>query len=188
MKLNAPKTKEMRVNFSSSSPSYPPIVTNNQTVSIVKHAKLLSVIISNDLKWNLHVNAICKKASKHLYALWLLKIGMPFRTPSQSRFIAHVLDLSLSTHVKRGNNLPVYLNNQIEQIQKRALRIIYPSFTYNHEMLTANVLSLYDLRSIPCEQLFHRMLDPGHKLNSLVPALTNTIYAIIDVLRFQFNL
>ena len=73
MKLNASKTKEMRVNFSFSSPSYPPIVIDNQTVSIVKHAKLLGVIVSNDLKWNLHANAICKKASKRLYALRLLR-------------------------------------------------------------------------------------------------------------------
>ena len=73
MKLNASKTKEMRVNFSSSSLSYPPIVINNQTVNIVTHAKLLGVTISNDLKWNLHVNAVCKKASKRLYALQLLK-------------------------------------------------------------------------------------------------------------------
>ena len=71
MKLNASKTKEMRVNFSSSSLSYPPIVINNQTVNIVTHAKLLGVTISNDLKWNLHENAICKKASKRLYALRL---------------------------------------------------------------------------------------------------------------------
>ena len=67
MKLNASKTKEMRVNFSSSSLSYPPIVINTQTVNIVTHG------ISNDLKWNLHVNAICKKTSKRLYALRLLK-------------------------------------------------------------------------------------------------------------------
>ena len=82
MKLNASKTKEMRVNFSSSSPSYPPIVINNQIVNIVTHAKLLGVTNSNDLKWNLHVNAICKKASKLLYALQLLKKKTPFRTPS----------------------------------------------------------------------------------------------------------
>ena len=69
------------------------------------------------------------------------------------------------------NNLPAYLNNQIEQIQKRALRIIYPSFTYSQRMLTANLQSLYDRRSTLCERLFDRMLDPGHKLNSLVPAL-----------------
>ena len=38
-------------------------------------------------------------------------------------------------------------------------------------MLTANVPPVYDRRSTLCERLFHRMLDPGHKLNLLVPAL-----------------
>jgi hypothetical protein len=75
------------------------------------------------------------------------------------------------SHLAFYNNLPVYLSNQIEQIQKRALRIIYPSFTYSQRMLTANLQSLYDRRSTLCERLFDRMLDPGHKLNSLVPAL-----------------
>ena len=77
MKLNASKAKEMRVNFSSSSPSYPPIVINNQTVNIVTHAKLLGVTISNDLKWSLHVNAVFKKASKRLYVLLLGRNALP---------------------------------------------------------------------------------------------------------------
>jgi hypothetical protein len=46
------------------------------------------------------------------------------------------------------NNLPVYLSKQIEQIQKRALRIIYPSFTYSQAMLT------YDRRSGPLRVTF----------------------------------
>ena len=73
MKLKASKTREMSVNFSFSSPSYPPIVIDNQSANIVKHAKILGVIVSSDLKWILHVNAICKKASKRLYALRLLR-------------------------------------------------------------------------------------------------------------------
>ena len=52
------------------------------------------------------------------------------------------------------NNLPVYLSRQIEQIQKSALRIIYPSFTYSQAMVTANVLSLYDRRSGPLRATF----------------------------------
>ena len=75
MKLNALKTKEMRVNFSFESPSYSPIVINGQSVDVVNQVKLLDVTISNDLKWNLHVDAISKKASKRLYALRLLKIN-----------------------------------------------------------------------------------------------------------------
>ena len=67
-------------------------------------------------------------------------------------------------------NLPVYLSNQIEQIQKRAFRIIYPSLTYSQALLATKVPSLYDRRSTLFERLFHKMLDPDHKLNSLVPA------------------
>ena len=101
VKLNASKTKEMRVNFSFSSPSYPPIVIDNQTVNIVKRAKILGVIVSNDLKWILHVNAICKKASKRLYALRLLRRNALPDT-ILVKVYAHVLDLFLSTHGKCG--------------------------------------------------------------------------------------
>jgi hypothetical protein len=171
MKLNASKTKEMRVNFSSSSPSYPPIVINNQTVSIVTHAKLLGVTISNDLKWNLYVNTVCKKASKRLYALRLLKRNALPDSVLVKVYRACVRPILEYACEVWHYNLPAYLNNQIEQIQNRALRIIYPSFTYHQAMLTANIPSLYDRRSTHCKRFFDRMLDPGHKLNSLVPAL-----------------
>ena len=45
-----------------------PIVLSNNTVECVTTYKLL-VIISNDLKWNEHIDYISKKASKRLYAL-----------------------------------------------------------------------------------------------------------------------
>ena len=67
MKLNSLKTKEMYVCFSSQPVTHQPITINDEAVSIVKHAKLLGVTISNDLKWNLHIDNVCKKASKKLY-------------------------------------------------------------------------------------------------------------------------
>ena len=169
MKLNASKTKEMRVNFSFSSPSYPPIVIDNQTVNIVKHAKLLGVIVSNDLKWILHVNAICKKASKRLYALRLLRRNALSDSVLVKVYCTCVRPILEYACEVWHNNLPVYLSNQVEQIQKRALRVIFPSLTYDQAMLTANLPSLHDRRSTLCNRLFHHMLDPSHKLNSLVP-------------------
>ena len=50
MKLKASKTKRMRGNFSFDPPSYPPIVTDNETVSIVKHAKLLAILCLSKFK------------------------------------------------------------------------------------------------------------------------------------------
>ena len=163
MKLNASKTKEMRVNFSFSSPSYPPIMIDNQTVNIVKHAKLLGVIVSNDLKWILHVNAICKKASKRLYALRLLRRNALPDSVLVKVYCTCVRPILEYACQVWHNNLPVYLSNQIEQIQKRALRMIFPSLTYDQAMLTANP-SLHDRRSTLCNRLFHHMLDPSHKL------------------------
>ena len=42
-------------------------------VECVTTYKLLGIIISNDLKWNEHIDYISKKASKHLYSLRILK-------------------------------------------------------------------------------------------------------------------
>ena len=61
------------------------------------------------------------------------------------------------------------VSNQVEQIHKRTLRIIFPSLIYDQAMVTANLPSLHDRRSTLCNRLFHHMLDPSHKLNSLVP-------------------
>jgi hypothetical protein len=163
-----------------------PIVVNNQTVSIIKHAKLLGVTISNDLKWNLHVNAICKKASERLYALRLLKRNALPDSVLVKVYRACVRPILEYACEAWYNNLPAYLSNQIEQIQKRALRIIYHFFTYSHAMLTANVPSLYDRLRTLCELLFRRMLDPGHKFNLFqLLGLMNIIYAM-GVLSFQF--
>ena len=124
MKLNASKTNEIRMNFSVRSHSYPSVLINDQTVGVVDYVnQLLGVIISNDLKRNLHVNDICKKASKWLYALRLLK---------RSRLSDSVLVNVYRTCVKLiheyacevwHNCIPAYLSEQIESIQKSALRI-----------------------------------------------------------------
>ena len=50
-----------------------PIVLSNNTVECVTTYKLLGIIISNDLKWNEHIDYISKKASKRLYALRIFK-------------------------------------------------------------------------------------------------------------------
>ena len=45
-----------------------PISVGNQGVERVGSYKLLGVIISDDLKWNAHVEYVIAKAAKRLYA------------------------------------------------------------------------------------------------------------------------
>ena len=65
MKINSKKSKEMiiisfthDVNFKKSVPN---IIIEGIPVEVVKHAKLLGVILSDDLTWNMHVDSIVKK-------------------------------------------------------------------------------------------------------------------------------
>jgi hypothetical protein len=74
MKLNPTKTKEIRVCFSTyDTAALPPLIVDGRNISVVSHAKLLGLINSEDLKWVLHVDFICKKSAKRLHALRLLK-------------------------------------------------------------------------------------------------------------------
>ena len=68
----------MPVCFSSHDPSHSPVVKKGYRVVVVPHAKLLGVVIQNNLNWNLRVDTMYKKAAKRLFALRLLKrSGMP---------------------------------------------------------------------------------------------------------------
>ena len=66
-------TKELTICFAKSQVSFDPLVVNNQQLESAQSVKLLGVLIKRDLKWDLHVDSVCSKASKRLYALRTLK-------------------------------------------------------------------------------------------------------------------
>ena len=127
MKLNPTKTKEIRVCFSTyDTAALPPLIVDGCNISVVSHAKLLGLIISEDLKWVLHVDFICKKAAKRLHALRLLK-----RSSIPSSKLVRVFNTCIRPILEYScevwhHSLPQYLGDQIERIQRRALRIIFP--------------------------------------------------------------
>ena len=71
--LNESKCKELRISFTKSENTLEPVTINNANIEVVPSAKLLGVMISNDLKWNVHVEMICKKVAVRLYFLRQLK-------------------------------------------------------------------------------------------------------------------
>ena len=67
MKINSKKSKEMVISFAQDVNfinSVPNIVIEGNAVERVDHAKLLGVILSSDLSWNLHIDNIVKKSGK----------------------------------------------------------------------------------------------------------------------------
>ena len=71
--LNESKCKELKISFTKSENTLEPVTINNTNIEVVPPAKLLGVMISNDLKWNVHVEMIGKKVAVSLYFLRQLK-------------------------------------------------------------------------------------------------------------------
>ena len=71
--LNPKKCKELRINFTKQPHSYEPVRINNQCLELVKSAKILGMLITDDLKWNSHIENTVSKTSKRLYLLRQLK-------------------------------------------------------------------------------------------------------------------
>ncbi len=63
----------MVINFQQNRPDFAPILIQGQTTVRVEKAIILGMSITQDLKWNEHVNNITKKAAKRLYLLKQLK-------------------------------------------------------------------------------------------------------------------
>ena len=64
--FNESKCKELRISFAKSENTLEPVSINNTNIEVVPSAKLLSVMILNDLKWNVHVEMVCKKVAPRL--------------------------------------------------------------------------------------------------------------------------
>ena len=112
----------------------------------VDHAKLLGVTISHDLSWNKHVENIVKKVGKRLYMLYQLKragISQSDLVTVYLSVVRHVLEYACPvwhTHLQQ------YLSDNIESIQKRALRCIFRGASYNEIPCNVGLQTLKDRR------------------------------------------
>ena len=74
-------------------------------------------------------------------------------------------------------NLPLYLSEEIERIQRRALRVIFPDCSYSEGLAKAGLTTLYDRRSTLCKELFSDIDTQGnHKLSHLLPVRSQQNY------------
>ena len=118
-----------------------PTSIGNQEGERVGLCKRLGAKISDDLKWNAHVEYVIPKAAKRLYALRLLK-----RAGVMPEDMFKVYTYNIRSVLEYAAQ--VYLSNAIEPIQRKALRIIFPNSrsSYQQALDQANLTSLADRR------------------------------------------
>ncbi len=73
LELNTLKTVEMIVDFRRNPPALPPLTIMNSTVTAVESFRFLGTTISQDLKWDNHIDSIVRKAQQRLYFLRQLR-------------------------------------------------------------------------------------------------------------------
>ena len=126
--------------------SIPNIKIDGIDVEQVDDANLLGVTISRDLSWNKHLENIVKKTGERLYMLYQLKsAGI-----SQSDLVTDTVYFSVARPVLEyecpvwHTNIQQYLSDNIETIQKRALRCIFRGASYNEIRCNVGMQTLKD--------------------------------------------
>ena len=169
--LNETKCKEMRICFSTNgTPGLKPIVINDKQIDVVLHAKILGVNISSDLKWNHHIAEVVKKARKRLFCLSQLKragLGLNELVQFYRTRIRPITEYACPLF---HDGLPVCLSHELEAVQKRAMRIIFPSLMYDEALVKTSLVTLSDRRQALTDKMFRKILDnKDSKLRNLLP-------------------
>ena len=163
MPFNEKKCKDMVINFLKYQPTViTPIQLNGIVIDRVSSYKLLGVIISNDLSWNEHCDSIHKKATKRLFVLRTLKrVGLG---SNDLVLVYHNIVRSIVEYTSLvWAAIPLYLDELIESVQQKALKIIFGQVDYTEALVLASLKSFSDRRVGACK----RFMATAHQMSPL---------------------
>ena len=138
-------------------------------LELVDNARLLGVTVTSDLLWNTHVNDVIKKAAKRIYFLVRLKRAKVSCNGLELFYITcvrSVLDYAIPVFYY---SLPKYLVNELERVQKRDLKIMSPTLSYDEALTHMEIAALSVHHDNICAMLFNEILsDSDHRLRALL--------------------
>ena len=156
MRVNPDKTKEMLIYFGKKYPpnAIPNITLDSTSIERVSSFKLLGVYFNNQLTWSDHVSYVVAKASKRIYSITQLT-----RSGANSKDIVTVYCSIVRPVLEYccqvwHPGLTKQQSNNIESVQKRCLKIIFPNLSYNTALQISNLEKLSDRREKLVFELF----------------------------------
>ena len=96
-----------------------------------------------------------------MYALRLLK-HMGVMPEDMLKLYTYNIRLVLEYAAQVWQDIPAFLSDAIESIERRALRIIFPNFSYQQALDQANLTSLTDRRIFICKKLMADMRNDSN--------------------------
>ena len=83
-------------------------------------------------------------------------------------------------------SIPSFLSEVLKMVQKRALKIISPTKSYNDILEYFNLQTLFQRREEMCSKLFARIINnPTHKLHNLLPPKHESVYQLRNTRMFE---
>lgn len=110
-----------------------------------------------------------KKISKRYYIIFqLARIGIPHHEIIliYCSIIRSVLEYTCAVW---HSGLTTTLTDDVERVQKRCLRIIYPNISYEDALAVSGLERLSVRREKNTRDLFYEIQQPDHVLHSLLP-------------------
>ena len=184
MKINESKTKEIVVCFRKEPVQLQPLSINGIQIEQVSSAKLLGLIVSDDLAWQTHVDYIVSKASKRIYFIIVLK-----RSGLSAKDLVTVYSTTIRPILKYAapvwhSSLTKQQTDSIEHVQKRVLKIVF-NCPYEEGLVKSGLTTLHDRREQLIKDFFIKMQDPNHKLNKLLPSQKTCGYSTRSTKKFE---
>ena len=111
---------------------------------------------------------IVKKACKKLYSLRVLRRAGVSRASILKVYLTTIRP-ALEYTVPVWQSIPDYLNDIIESVQKRALKIVSAEESYMEALGQANLPTLQERREDVCYKYMKKMKSRDHPLFKLLP-------------------
>jgi hypothetical protein len=130
MELNLKKCKEMLIDLRRNKMAIYHYTIENNIIEMVSSYRLLGLWMDDNMKRNTNTEKIIKKAAKRLFLLKVLK-SYGASLGDMKEFYITVIRPTLEYGAQVWNGgITREKSNEIERIQKRALKIIYKEYDY----------------------------------------------------------
>ncbi len=161
LELNTLKTVEMIVDFRRNPPALPPLTIMKSTVTAVESFRFLGTTISQDLKWDNHIDSIVRNAQQRLYFFRQLR---KFNLPQQllKQFYSAIIESILCT------SITVWFSSATKSDLRRLRRVVRTA----ERIIGTTLPTLQELYLSRVSKRAGKItLDPSHPAHSLFELL-----------------
>ena len=170
MELNSEKTKIMIFDFSKDYRFTTQLSLKNNPIEIVSQTRLLGTIITSDLKWDMNTDEIVRKAYARMQILH--KISQ-YETPKDD--MTHIYKIYIRSILEQScqvwhSSLSEQNCEDLERVQKCALKIIEPELKYHEALYKLDLECLKERRDKLCLKFAKKSIENRNtKITKMFP-------------------